>query len=85
MTHWENVDKWAELNERTSTIVEHNDLELKTTQDPVVSDDGKTYTAPALDPFGGEYLITWKVNNFETTDESEACDWDNPIEVKLVK
>lgn len=78
------MSKWEALNETNSTIIEWNEIELRTTQDPHVSDDGKFYKAPAISIFGGEYEITWEVINFDTTDESEACDWDNPIEVTLV-
>lgn len=64
-------------------------------QDPYIFDDG-TYHALArkcstddLDEFGydREYTVVWKTTRFWNThpdwhsDESEACDWDNPIDV----
>lgn len=75
--------KWEMLNETNSTILE-GEIELRTTQDPYVTDDGKYYKAHAIDVFGGEYEITWEVIDFETTDESSACDWDNPVDVTIV-
>ncbi|MGN7402717.1 hypothetical protein ACTHO0_22950 [Cytobacillus praedii] len=76
--------KFEELNETNSTILEVEGIEIKTTQDPYLSDCGKFYKAHAINIFGGEYELKWKVINFETTDESEACDWDNPVEIVLV-
>ncbi|MCE3203399.1 hypothetical protein [Paenibacillus sonchi] len=77
--------KFTELNERNSTIIEVERKELRTTQDPHVSDDGNQYIAEALDAEGNTYLVTWEVIDHETTDESSACDWDNPVGVTLVK
>ncbi len=78
------MSKFESLNETNSTIIERDGIELRTTQDPYVSDCGGFYKAPAISIFGGEYEITWKVINEETTDESEACDWDNPVDVTVV-
>lgn len=74
--------KFEDLNVTNSTIVEWEGKELRTTQDPYVSGDGETYTAHALDAANNEYRITWAVIDSETTDESEACDWDNPYSVE---
>lgn len=78
------MKKFQELNAFNSTIVEVDGKEYRTTQDPYVSDDGNTYKAHALDAKGNEYLITWEVINAETTDESEACDWEEPIDIKSI-
>lgn len=74
-----------ELNATNSTIIEFEGKELRTTQDPHISDDGETYKAHAVDVENNEYIITWEVTNAETTDESESCDWDNPVGVLRVK
>lgn len=76
---------FAQLNEKNSTIIEVEGKELRTTQDPHVSDDGNQYIAEALDAEGNTYLVTWEVIDHETTDESSACDWDHPVGVTLVK
>lgn len=79
-----NAELFERLNETTSTIVETpNYYTLKTTKDPVISDDGTTYTAPAINNFGEEFIITWAVINPEITDESSICDWSNPVSVEF--
>ena len=59
-------------------------------QDAFLSDDGMHYLAPAKK---GEkfYMVVWDTteewNNLsaeDKTDESLACDWDNPVEVNPV-
>ena len=45
------------------------------------------YKAAAEDAEGNEYMVYWNIthpdfNNLE--DESEACDWDNPIDVAKI-
>jgi len=73
--------RYEDLHATNSTIIEVDGKELRTTQDPRVSDDGMTYSAPAVDSNNDEYLITWEVIDPEITDESSICDWDNPISV----
>ena len=73
------VKKFNILNELTSTILEWEGITLKTTQDPYLDDD--IYRAIAVDKNDDKYEIKWKITNYETTDESESCDWDNPIKV----
>lgn len=90
------MKKFEELNATNSTIFKieapklygkYGDegvmIELRTTKDPIISDDGKTYSAPAVDAIENSYLVTWEVIDSETTDESEACDWDRPISVAV--
>ena len=79
------MKNYNELNEMNSTIVNFEGKELRTTQDPIISDDGERYTAPALDEQGNEYIISWSVIDFETTDESTSCDWDNPVGITRLK
>lgn len=87
-------NRFEKLDELNATVLEvpgemvygeyeNGQVELKTLQDPVVSDDGLTYSAPAVDVFENEYRITWEVTNFKTADESEVCDWDNPVRVDV--
>lgn len=71
------------LNETNSTIVTVDGTELRTTQEPYLN--GENYTANAVDQDDNEYKINWEINHpdFENLeDESEACDWDNPVEVE---
>ncbi|MFU1797664.1 hypothetical protein ACM1RC_27620 [Paenibacillus azoreducens] len=79
------MSKFNGLNATNSTIIQWEGKELRTTQDPYISDDGSQYIAHAVDDRDDEYIITWEVINYETMDESEACDWDNPVGVTLVK
>ncbi|MWV44931.1 hypothetical protein GRF59_15015 [Paenibacillus sp. HJL G12] len=63
---------------------------LKTTQDPYidgVSGERPHYKATAVDAENNEYILVWDVYDEyeEITDESEMCDWYNPIGVTLVK
>lgn len=78
-----NITLWESLNELNSTIILHKGNYVKTTQDPYVSDDGKTYKAEAVSVFGDKLEVTWEVINEETDDESEVCDWDNPVSVEV--
>lgn len=71
-----------ELNAFNSTIIEWEGIELRTIQDPYLADD--VYKSVAVDSDNNEYEITWEINHpdFENLeDESEACDWDNPLTV----
>lgn len=79
------MSKFNELNATNSTIITWEGRTLKTTQNPYVSDDGDQYLAHAIDENENEFIVTWEVIDHETTDESEACDWNNPIGVTLVK
>jgi hypothetical protein len=74
-----------ELNSSNSTIVTVNGTELRTTQNPYVSDDGEFYNAHAVDQDNNEYQLTWVVTNHDTDDESETCDWDLPSGVLTLK
>lgn len=76
--------QFNELNGHNSTIVVWNDKELRTTQDPHITDDGTEYKAHAIDEKGNEYIIVWEVTDHETTDESSTCDWDNPTSVTII-
>lgn len=76
------MKNFNELNAFNSTIIEWEGIELRTTQDPYLNND--EYTAIAVDSKNNEYEITWEINHpdFENLeDESEACDWENPIKV----
>lgn len=68
---------FEELNRTNSTVVEVEGKTLKTIQDPSSSDDGTTYTAPAIDAAGNEYILAWEVIDPEITDESSICNWKN--------
>lgn len=78
------MKKFQELNKFNSTIVVVDGVEYRTTQDPYINDEGDAYKAHALDAEGNEYLITWVAVNTETEDESDTCDWDNPINIKTI-
>ncbi|MET3505554.1 hypothetical protein [Halalkalibacter oceani] len=78
------MKKFEELNSGNSTIVEFEGKEYRTLQDAYVSDDGSEYKAHAVDENDKEYMIYWETINFDTSDESEACDWDNPIRVENI-
>ncbi len=73
------MKKFEELKNMTS--VEWEGKELRTTQDPYVGDNGDIYKAHAIDANCNEYQIIWEVIDEIATDESEACDWDRPVDV----
>lgn len=69
--------------------VEHGDKTLVLTQDAYPTSGsfpvpgGATYTgdwyeAHAVDAGGTEYRVIWTDVDYETEDESDACDWDDP-------
>jgi hypothetical protein len=72
-----------ELNATNSTIFEVEGVEFRTTQDPYPNDSGNQYIAQAIDADGNTYQVRWDVLNFDTTDESEVCNWNNPSSVIL--
>ncbi|MED5094512.1 hypothetical protein [Bacillus safensis] len=76
--------KFENLNDTNSTIVTFEGREYRTTQNPFVNKDGTHYLAKALDQSNNEYLIKWKITHEDyenLEDESEACDWENPVKV----
>lgn len=73
--------KFEDLDEMNSTIIEWEGMELRTTQDPYVAADGDTYKASAVDEENNEYNVIWEITDYETSDESDACNWDEPIKV----
>ena len=79
----EEIKMFETLNETNSTIVTVDGTELRTTQEPYLN--GDNYTANAVDQDDNEYKIIWEITHpdFENLeDESEACDWDNPVSVE---
>ena len=69
--------------------VKHGDKTLVLTQDAYPTSGsfpvpgGATYTgdwyeAHAVDAGGTAYRVIWTDVDYETEDESEACDWDDP-------
>lgn len=78
----ERIKLWSSLDDSNSTIFYHDGREFRTTQDPYITDDGESYKAEAISSFGDEVTVYWEVIDNETTDESEACDWDNPVTVE---
>lgn len=80
-----NIKLWKSLNEVNSTVLLHQGNYVKTTHDPYVSDGGKTYKADAVSVYGDKLEVTWEVINNETDDESEVCDWDNPISINVAR
>ena len=69
--------------------VAHGDKTLVLTQDAYPTSGsfpvpgGATYTgdwyeAHAVDAGGTDYRVIWTDVDYETEDESEACDWDDP-------
>lgn len=82
------MKKFEELNVRNSTIIKWEGKELRTTQDPYCDNyycmvDGTiaSFFAHAVDADNNEYKIRWEIINHETTDQSETCDWENPVDV----
>lgn len=79
------MSKYSTLNEFNSTIFVWGGQEFRTIQDPYVSDDGSQYKALAVDALDNEHIVCWQVIDSGATDESESCDWDNPVSVTPVK
>ena len=52
------------------------------------TDGGVRYYATAIDADGNKYKVTWETIEYDdghvSDDESDACDWDNPISVDLI-
>lgn len=65
------------------------------TQEAYVGTYATKYHAAAVDDEGNKYTITWetteewdnarKIDLSYCEDESDACDWDNPVNVELVE
>jgi len=79
------VDEMENFNKLNSPIYMWGDhLQLKPTQDPYVTDCGRQYKAHMIDKEGNEYEMYWDVLptfDYAETDESSACDWENPVEL----
>ncbi|PRS35675.1 hypothetical protein C6Y02_16815 [Bacillus sp. NMCC4] len=73
--------KFKELNDKNSTIVFFEEKEYRTTQNPFVNNDGTLYIAHAVDELNEEYFIEWEITHPDSEDESETCDWKNPVNV----
>lgn len=61
------------------------------TQPAYVIGDGSQYEAQAIDIVGNIYRIIWNVTDewderedFDKEDESEACDWSNPVSIEFI-
>ena len=83
-----NTTKQSNSNLNNLTIM-HGDKTLVLTQDAYPTSGsfpvpgGATYTgdwyeAHAVDAGGTDYRVIWTDVDYETEDESEACDWDDP-------
>lgn len=85
------MKKFEELNVTNSTIVFMDGDEIRTTQDPYITeqegwfDDKPFYKAHGVDDENNEYIIYWKIVDEETTDESNACDWENPSFIEALE
>lgn len=83
------MGKFEELNFSNSTIIVFSNLELRTVKDPyIIGVDGERpyYQAIAIDAENNEYLIVWNVVDGyeEIEDESDMCDWNNPLSVSHI-
>lgn len=83
------MPNFNELNVTNSTIIDWEGKEYKTIQDAYVDDydnfGNLLYKAHAVDENNKEYLIIWHQKEgfeYENSDLSEACDWDNPESVE---
>lgn len=77
------MKNFNELNSFNSTIIKWEGKVLKTTQDPYPHND--VYTAIAIDENDNGYIVEWEVIDWDITDESEICDWDNPVSVTITE
>lgn len=71
--------------------------EIKLTQEPYITgtNESPNYEAVGVDSNGNEVTVKWAIYphwlnedgtlNGELEDETEACDWDNPIAVEGMK
>lgn len=54
-------------------------------QASVFAMEGNWYEATAVDDDGNEYLVLWEIRDSvdinTLDDESDACDWENPVAV----
>lgn len=70
---------FSQMNENDSVSLKWEDRVLRTTKNPQKSDDGKTYTALAVDALDNKYILVWAIL------ESGGCDFYNPIGVTIIK
>ena len=67
------------------TQVKLNGTEYTLTQDAYYSNGSDNeYQAQATDKLGNEYMIYWTIIGDENAEESDMCDWDNPVRVELI-
>ena len=67
------------------TQVKLNGTEYTLTQDAYYSNGSDNeYQAQATDKLGNEYMVYWTIIGDENAEESDMCDWDNPVRVELI-
>ena len=61
------------------TTITYNNATLTLTQQAYYA--GDVYEALATDTMGNQYLVKWTNERPEAEDESDACNWDQPVAV----
>lgn len=74
----------------TKNQIKMSDLTIEDEASPAGNAATIYYEALAKDAQGNKYLVKWDLivdeNDYKTlTDESCACDWDNPYEITLIE
>lgn len=69
------------------TVQTEKGTHVTLTQQAYPDGDGSSswYEALGRDEMGNLYRVRWAIINAESDDQSEACDWEHPYEVKLVE
>jgi hypothetical protein len=69
--------------------IKHGSKTLALTQNAFLDCDGSStgeryYSAGAIDSDGNTYMVRWDIyEGFDGEDEGDACDWENPSQIKL--
>jgi len=77
---------YAQALAANNGTVKHGDLTLALTQQAYAAYAGDAYYASAIDEDGDKYHVTWATlcDLADIDDESEACDWANPINIEAI-
>ncbi|AWP25246.1 MULTISPECIES: hypothetical protein [Paenibacillus] len=76
--------RFNEINVHNSTVIEWEGKLLITTQDPYPTDEGKMYTALAIDEDGNKYILVWD-NIDPLAVEKSKNHWDQPSGITRIK
>lgn len=82
----ENFEQFQKCKKEYGSVIFEN-IEYALDQNAYICDDGQQYKALAINEKGEDFMVYWDVtidNPEECDDESNMCNWENPVDVVLI-